>query len=139
MPGCTNTIQHCPPSIGSFLTSCALSHVCFSKTSFHLCLLQQNVPYCVCFNKTSFTCVYERPDLEFRLHLRESDLRVNSSPVLLRLVRSNSFQVTSQQNLSLAPVSRLFPNKSAPLGYKLAPTLNFLTTTNQEENGENRS
>jgi hypothetical protein len=28
------------------------SHVCFSKTSFHLCPLQENVPSCVCPNKT---------------------------------------------------------------------------------------
>jgi hypothetical protein len=38
-----------------------------------------------------------------------------------RLGPRTSFQVTSQQNLCLAPVSRLFLNKSAPPGYKPAP------------------
>jgi hypothetical protein len=35
-------------------SSHVLSHACFSRTSFHLCPLQQNVPSCVCFSKRSF-------------------------------------------------------------------------------------
>jgi hypothetical protein len=34
----TNTIQWCSPSVGSFLTSCILSCVCYIKPSFHLCV-----------------------------------------------------------------------------------------------------
>jgi hypothetical protein len=30
------TIHHSPVSVGSLLTPCTLSSVCFSKTSFHL-------------------------------------------------------------------------------------------------------
>jgi hypothetical protein len=33
-------------------SSCVLSHVCFSKTSFHLCSLQENIPSRVCPSKT---------------------------------------------------------------------------------------
>ena len=72
----------------------------------------------------------------FRLHFRELELRQTNSPV-----PSISFQVTSQQNTSLAPVSRLtsnrtcvprlHSNKTAPPVYK--PVLS-LTTTNAEGN-----
>ena len=72
----------------------------------------------------------------FRLHFRELELRQTNSPV-----PSISFQVTSQQNTSLAPVSRLtlnrtcvprlHSNKTAHPVYK--PVLN-LTTTNAEGN-----
>jgi hypothetical protein len=37
-----------PPS------SWVLSHVCYVKTSFHLCLLQEIILSCVCSSKTSF-------------------------------------------------------------------------------------
>jgi len=39
----TNIIQCHLLSVGPFLTACILSHVCFRKTSFHLCLLQENI------------------------------------------------------------------------------------------------
>ena len=37
----------------NFWTSCILSCFCYSKTSFHLCLLQQNILPTVCPSKTS--------------------------------------------------------------------------------------
>jgi hypothetical protein len=33
-------------------SSLVLSCTCFSKTSFHLCLLQENTPSCICLSKT---------------------------------------------------------------------------------------
>lgn len=58
---CTRTIQHCLPSVGSFLTSYVLSHACFNKTSLHLCPLQRNIPSHVCLNKTSsHPCLIQR-------------------------------------------------------------------------------
>lgn len=53
----------------------------------------------------------QQPDLVFRLHLRQSDLKLNS----------------------LAPVSRSLPNKPGPPGYKPPLSLHFLRTPNQEE------
>jgi hypothetical protein len=54
----TNWAQHhnvswtntCVPLAKNRLV-CILSHACFSKTSFHLCLLQENTPSCVCPSK----------------------------------------------------------------------------------------
>jgi hypothetical protein len=39
--------------VGSFLITCVFPLVCFSKTSFHLYLLQENTPSCVCPSKAS--------------------------------------------------------------------------------------
>jgi hypothetical protein len=52
-------------SLAKNLSSHVLSHACFSRTSFHLCLLQLNFPSQVCFSllsmstsgKQSFTCL----------------------------------------------------------------------------------
>jgi hypothetical protein len=47
-------------SLTKTYSSCVLSHPCFSRTSFHLYLLQQNIHSCVCFSKTSFhLCVLQ--------------------------------------------------------------------------------
>ena len=47
---------HVPLSVGSFYTPSLwiFSHVCYIKTSFHLCLIQKNILSCTCFSKTSF-------------------------------------------------------------------------------------
>jgi hypothetical protein len=36
------------------INTCVLSHACFSKTFFHLCLFQENIPSRVCSSKTPF-------------------------------------------------------------------------------------
>ena len=44
-------------------SSCVLSHACFSRTSFHLCLLQLNVPSCVCLSKTPSIQLSKNPQV----------------------------------------------------------------------------
>jgi hypothetical protein len=51
---CTMLLSHCLCSHIYTPSSQVLSHVCYSKTSFHLCLLQVNVLLCVSFSEQSF-------------------------------------------------------------------------------------
>ena len=73
----TNWAQHhnvswtntCVPLAKNRLV-CILSHACFSKTSFHLCLLQENTPLFVRPSKTpsDTTCFPKRPCFHFMPH-----------------------------------------------------------------------
>jgi hypothetical protein len=49
-------------------SSCVLSHACFSRTSFHLCLLQLYVTSCVCLSKTPSNWLSKEP---LSLHFRQ--------------------------------------------------------------------
>lgn len=77
----------------------------------------------------------ERPDL-----LGSDSIFENLTMVKLKLtnkpVPSTSFQATPEQELRLAPVSRLFPNKSIPPGYKPAP--GTLPPNNHQSEGKQK-
>jgi hypothetical protein len=62
---------------------------------------------CVCVCVCVYVCVWDAKAFKFRLHFSEPDLNLNSGKLT-----GISFQVVPQQYLSLAPVSRLIPNKT---------------------------
>jgi hypothetical protein len=74
----TNTIQHCPLSVGlylySFLTSWVISPVCFSKTSFHLCLLHETFLYMSALAKHHLTQLTFQRNPKFWLHFPKCDV-----------------------------------------------------------------
>ena len=63
-------------------SSSTLSHACFCRTSFHLYLLQLNVPSCVCSSKTPSNRLPKEPlSFQFALTLTNmSESRIFSGP-----------------------------------------------------------
>ena len=78
--------------------------------------------------------IWEIKSFGFRLHLRKPDLRFNSSYLTNQYLALVSRLPPPQKDLTLAPVSRLFPNKSASTFQVTSLPLarHFLISTNQE-------
>lgn len=70
-------------------------HVCYVQTSFHLCLLQENILSDVCFRKTSFC-------------LSKTSFDITNFPKTLEV--STLLLSTKFTGLNHAPVSMLFPS-----------------------------
>lgn len=79
--------------------------------------------------KSSWIWYGETWSFGFRMHLTELNL-------INRPVPSTSFEVTSQTDLCLEPVSRLFPNKSISPGYK--PAHYTLLANNHQSRGKQK-
>ena len=72
----TNAAQQCNVrqtntwmSLAKNPSSQVLSHACFSRTSFHLCLIQENTPSCVCPSKTPSNMMTFQRTLKFLPHI----------------------------------------------------------------------
>ena len=64
-------------------SSCVLSHACFSKTSFHLCLLQENTPSRVCPSKTPANTFQRTLKFPLQKYKPNKPFYISLSPLLL--------------------------------------------------------